>query len=201
MANEGQSRTARRKQKKNKKKPIWKRTFLIIGIIFLVSVVAIGGLFTYYVVAAPDLNEEQLSDPASSKVYDKDGELFADLGDHKRTKISYDELPDVMIDAVIATEDSRFFNHIGIDFRRIGAAIIANIKEGFGAEGASTITQQVVKRSFLSPDKTLKRKVQEQWLALKLDREYSKEEILEMYLNKIYYGSGAYGVAKAAEVY
>src|SRR5699024_2382774 len=80
-------------------------------------------------------------------------------------------------------------------------AIKANITSDFGSEGASTITQQVVENAFLSSDKKLKLKVQEQWLALKLEREYSKEEILEMYLNKIYYGSGAYGVATAAEIY
>src|SRR5699024_6749956 len=80
-------------------------------------------------------------------------------------------------------------------------AVIANITGGFGSQGASTITQQVVENSFLVPDKKLKIKVQEQWLALKLEREYTKEEIMEMYLNKIFYGSNAYGVARASEVY
>src|SRR5690625_2199705 len=77
----------------------------------------------------------------------------------------------------------------------------ANIVNGFGSEGASTITQQVVENAFLTPDKTIELKVQEQWLALKLEREYSKEEIMEMYLNTIFYGSNAYGVAKASEIY
>src|SRR5699024_7779713 len=82
-----------------------------------------------------------------------------------------------------------------------GGAIKANITRGFGSEGASTITQQVVEQMYLTPNKSIKRKVQEQWLALKLEREYSKEEILEMYLNKIYYGSNAYGVGKGIENY
>ncbi|MRH42439.1 PBP1A family penicillin-binding protein [Aquibacillus halophilus] len=201
MANEGQSRTARRKQKKEIKKPIWKKVLLIIGIIFLVSALGVGGLFTYYIATAPDIDESLLSDPASTKVFDTTGELFADLGTEKRTKISYNELPDVLIDAVIATEDARFRSHIGIDLKRIGGAILANITDGFGSEGASTITQQVVKGSFLSPEKRLKRKVQEQWIAIRVDSKYSKEEILEMYLNKIFYGAGSYGVAKAAETY
>src|SRR5699024_5959567 len=94
-----------------------------------------------------------------------------------------------------------FFEHSGIDVRRIGGAIKANITRGFGAEGASTITQQVVENMFLTPEKSIKLKVQEQWLALKLEREFTKEQILEMYLNKIFYGSDAYGVAKASEVY
>src|SRR5699024_11698950 len=98
-----------------------------------------------------------------------------------------------LIDAVVATEDSRFYKYKGIDLRRIGGGIKANILRGFGAEGASTITQQVVEQMFLTPDKSIKRKVQEQWLALKLDRQYSKEEIMEMYLNKNFYGGNAYG--------
>ncbi|CQR46659.1 Penicillin-binding protein 1A/1B [Paraliobacillus sp. PM-2] len=207
MANESQSRTARRQQEKSKKqskkknKSIWKKILLTIGIIFLIATISVGGLFGYYVTTAPDLDSSLLSDPASTKVYDMDGELYADLGTEKRTKIAYNELPDLLIDAVLATEDVRFFDHSGIDLRRIGGAVIANFTDGFGSEGASTITQQVVKDSFLSTDKTIKRKVQEQWLAIQLDRKYAKEEILEMYLNKIYYGSGAYGVATAAETY
>src|SRR5699024_136417 len=130
-----------------------------------------------------------------------DGEAFAERFEENRTKIEYDDIPDVLIDAVVATEDSRFFEHSGIDVRRIGGAIKANIKRGFGAEGASTITQQVVENMFLTPDKNLKLKVQEQWMAIKLERKFSKEEILEMYLNKTFYGSNAYGVGKAAEVY
>ncbi|GAA5415339.1 penicillin-binding protein 1A/1B [Paraliobacillus ryukyuensis] len=207
MANESQSRTARReqqkqnKQSKKKQKSIFKKTLLIIGIIFLVTAIGVGGLFTYYIAKAPDLDASMLSDPASTKVYDMNKELYADLGTETRTKVSYNELPDLLIDAVLATEDVRFFEHSGIDLRRIGGAVIANVTDGFGSEGASTITQQVVKDSFLSTDKTIRRKVQEQWLAIQLDRKYSKQEILEMYLNKIYYGSGAYGVATAANTY
>ncbi|WP_182199382.1 penicillin-binding protein 1A [Paraliobacillus salinarum] len=207
MANESQSRTARRKQQqqskqsKKKNRSIWKKILLTIGVIFLIATISVGGLFGYYVATAPDLDSSLLSDPASTKVYDMNKDLYADLGAEKRTKISYNDIPEVLRNAVLATEDVRFFDHSGIDLRRIGGAIIANFTDGFGSEGASTITQQVVKDSFLSTDKTIKRKVQEQWLAIQLDRKYSKEEILEMYLNKIYYGSGAYGVATASETY
>ena len=202
MTENNKSRVARRqKQAKPKQKSIAKRVFLIIGIIFLAMFIAGISLFIYYISTAPELDPEKLSDPFSSQIYDKDGELFAELGNVKRTKVEFDDLPPVLIDAVTATEDARFFDHFGIDLRRIGGAIIANIKRGFGAEGASTITQQVVENAFLTPEKSLKIKVQEQWLALKLEREYSKEQIMEMYLNKIFFGNGAYGVAKAAEVY
>ncbi|SFJ99617.1 penicillin-binding protein 1A [Halobacillus dabanensis] len=206
MANDSQSRTARRKQMKASKKgkgtSKFKKVFMTLLTIGIILMLSVGGLFAYYVAAAPDLDESKLSDPFSSKVYDKNGDLVADLaGDERRTKISYNDIPPILEDAVLATEDVRFYDHIGIDFRRIGGAIIANITGGFGAEGASTITQQVVKESFLTTDKTIKRKVQEQYLAIKLDQEYSKEKILEMYLNKIYYGAGSYGVAEAAETY
>src|SRR5690625_4923984 len=196
-----ESRMKRRKQLNKKKKPIWKVILLTIALLFLAAGIAVASVFTYYVATAPKLDPEKLSDPFSSKVYDQNGNVIAEFGTEKRTKIEYDDLPEILIDAVTATEDVRFFKHRGIDLRRIGGAIKANITRGFGAEGASTITQQVVEHAFLTPEKKIKYKVQEQWLALKLEREYSKEQILEMYLNKIFYGSNAYGVAKAAEVY
>ncbi|RDW19620.1 penicillin-binding protein [Oceanobacillus arenosus] len=203
MAENGQTRTARRQQKKkkNRRKPIWKRILQIGLIIILVIAIGVGGLFAYWVATAPDIDAAQLSDPFSSSLVDQNGNEFAELGALKRKKVNFEDLPEVLINAVTATEDARFFEHHGIDLRRIGGAIIANITNGFGSQGASTITQQVVEKSFLTADKELKLKVQEQWLALKLERQYSKEEILEMYLNKIYYGAGAYGVSQAAETY
>lgn len=199
---------ARRKSKKNEKKKnasIWKIIGLsLVGIIVILTI-SVTALFSYYVFTAPRLDHSLLGDPASTKVYDINLDIFADLGQERRTKISYNDIPQVLEDAVLATEDVRFFEHSGIDIKRSVAAVIANLTEGFGAEGGSTITQQVVKSSLLTTEKTMKRKVQEQWLALQLDRSYEKDEILEMYLNKIYYGGqgfgGAYGVATAAEMY
>ena len=103
--------------------------------------------------------------------------------------------------AFIATEDSHFYEHHGIDFKRTAKAIFVNVTGDFGSQGGSTITQQVIKNSFLSPEKTLKRKVQEWDLAYKLEQEYSKQDILMMYLNKIYLGNRSYGVAAAAKNY
>src|SRR5699024_2436202 len=167
----------------------------------VLGMLSVGGLFAYYAATAPDIDPDKLDVPLGSELLDQDGEVFASLYDENRKKVEYEDLPQVLIDAVTATEDVRFFEHPGIDIRRIGGAILANIKRGFGAEGASTISQQVVENFFLTPDKKIKLKVQEQWLALQLERKYSKEEIMEMYLNKIFYGGNAYGVAKAAEVY
>ncbi|VVM32299.1 transglycosylase domain-containing protein [Terribacillus sp. AE2B 122] len=200
MAEKGQSRASRRKQKK-KKRPIWKKILLTIVLIGVLCVVAGGAVFGYYAATAPKLDEEKLSDPASNIVYDMNGDEFAELGSESRRKVNYDDLPQQLVDAVTATEDSRFFEHNGIDIIRTGGALVSNFKNGFGAEGGSTIDQQVIKRSFLSPEKTVKRKMQEWWLAFQLDRQYSKEEILEMYLNKVFYGQYAYGVATAAETY
>lgn len=153
---------------------------MILFTIGLLLALGVGLLFSYYIVTAPELDASKLSVPFSSKVYDQNDELVADLAsDEKRTKITYDDIPQVMEDAVLATEDVRFYDHMGIDFRRIGGAVIANITGGFGAQGASTITQQVVKESFLSQEKTLKRKVQEQYLAIKLDQEYTKKKFLK----------------------
>lgn len=210
MSEKYQTREQRRKAAtKNKtiKKPtknvgqLIKKIFLIgisIGIIGMI----VGAItFIVYAKDAPPLEESLLKDPLSSKIYDKDGNQFAELGAQKRTYLKYDEIPELVIDAVIATEDSRFEKHHGIDPIRLVGAVIANFKEGFGAEGASTITQQVVKNAYLSPKKTLDRKAEEAWMALQLERKFSKKEILEMYLNKILYGRNYYGVAKAAEVY
>lgn len=195
------SRTARKKQIQKQKKPLWKK--LLLSLFIFIVVIGLGGVatFGYFIATAPKLDVEKLDVAYSSQFLDKEGNTFADIGSENRIKIVYDDLPEELIHAVTATEDARFFDHPGIDIRRIGGAIIANIKHGFGSEGASTITQQVVENMFLTPEKSIKLKVQEQWLALKLEREFSKEQILEMYLNKIFYGANAYGVAKAAEVY
>jgi penicillin-binding protein 1A len=188
---------------KQKKNSLFKKlalSILLLGMIGMVSGIA---TFAYFVMDAPPLDEAKIKDPLSSTIYDMNGNKIAELGadGQKRTYISYKEIPKVLEEAVLATEDVRFYEHHGLDPIRLGGAVIANFKEGFGSEGASTITQQVVKLSFLTPEKTLKRKAQEAWLAFRLEQKYSKHEILEMYLNKIYYANGVYGVKKAAEFY
>lgn len=202
-----QSRTARRKQqgkktKKKKKQPIWKKIIKILLLLILLLFLGGVGVGAYWIATAPDIDEEKLNMSFSSTLYDVNGEPFANLSaEEKRKQIKYEDLPDVLIDAVTATEDVRFFDHNGIDPKRIGGAIRANFTSGFGSQGASTITQQVVERAFLSNEKKISLKVQEMWLAMKLERQYTKEEILEMYLNGIFYGAGSYGVAQAAETY
>ncbi|MFP7230513.1 PBP1A family penicillin-binding protein [Bacillus subtilis] len=210
MSDQFTSREARRKAnsksspspkkgKKRKKGGLFKKTLFTLLILFVLGVV--GGAVTFAVMVsdAPSLDESKLKTPYSSTIYDKNGKEIAEVGAEKRTYVSIDEIPDVVKEAFIATEDARFYEHHGIDPVRIGGALVANFKDGFGAEGGSTITQQVVKNSLLSHQKTLKRKVQEVWLSIQLERNYSKDEILEMYLNRIYFSPRAYGIGKAAE--
>ena len=185
------------------KKKRFARNVLLIAAFFMVFVLTFGGYQTYaYINEAPTLEANKLSLPQSSTLFDAEGNKITDIvGKEHRKVVSFDEIPEHVVNAFIAVEDVRYWEHNGVDIKRIGGAVVANIQDGFGAEGASTITQQVVKNMLLEPEKTVKRKVQEAYLAMELEKQYSKEEILEMYLNKIYFGQGAYGVATAAETY
>lgn len=176
-----------------------KRIVMAIVLIGALGFLSGAALFGYYVSKAPELDEELLKDPISSEFYDVNGELFATIGAEKRNFVKYEDIPQQMIDAIIATEDARFFEHFGIDFWRLGGAVIANVRDGFGAQGASTITQQVVKNSFFTNEKKLERKAQEAWLAIQLERKYSKEEIFEMYFNKVLMSGRIHGFGTAAK--
>jgi penicillin-binding protein 1A len=178
---------------------LFKKVLFSLLALFVVGTIAGGVTFAVLVSDAPSLDEEKMKTPYSSIVYDKDGNEIAEIGSEKRTYVPIKDIPDNVKNAFLATEDARFYDHHGIDPIRIGGALLANVTGGFGSEGGSTITQQVVKNSLLSHEKTLKRKVQEVWLSLQLERQYSKDEILEMYLNRIYFSPRAYGVGKAAE--
>lgn len=208
------SRTARRQQaeaeqkssRKHKKTPKKKKglvktilkAIVVIGLLFLM---AGAGLFAYYASTAPALDESLLKDPLSSKVLDRNDNVIYTTGNEKRKYIPYDQIPKELEDAILATEDSRFYKHHGIDLWRLGGAVLANLKSGFGSQGASTLTQQVIKNSFFTNEKTLKRKAQEAWLAFKLERNYSKEEIFEMYFNKVLMSGNKYGFGTGAEYF
>lgn len=190
------------KQKKKSGKSIFKRIVIAAGIFALLCLAGGAATFAYYAKSAPKLDKKLLSDPITSEVYDKNDKLFATLGGaENRDYIEFDQIPDLVKDAVLATEDVRFYKHGGIDIRRLAGAVLANVTRGFGSEGASTLTQQVVKRSFLSEEKTLKRKAQEAWLSIQLEKQYTKDEIFEMYVNKIYYSNNIYGIETASKYY
>ncbi len=162
------------------------------------------GLASYFYIA-PNLPPiETLRDirmQVPLKVYTRDLKLIAEFGKKKRTPIRFYETPDMMIQAILAAEDDRFFQHPGVDYHGILRAMYNLIKTGQKTQGGSTITMQVARNFFLSRKKTYLRKLSEIFLALKIERELSKEEILELYINKIYLGHRAYGIAAAAQTY
>src|SRR5699024_9072803 len=140
---------------------------VLIGLVFLV----LGSmLFAYYASTAPAFSDEKLRDPVPAQIYDQNDELVTTVYQgQRREQVDIEDVPDHVIDAVLAVEDNRFYEHGAIDFWRLGGAVISNVFDGFGSEGGSTITQQVVKRVFLTEETTIKRKAQEAYLAYRLE--------------------------------
>jgi penicillin-binding protein 1A len=200
-----QAEKAKRKEQKKKNSPkkgsFFRKVILVFMVLGILSVGTGAYAFTSMIEDVPVLDASKLVDPLSTKFYDKDGNFLYEYGKEKRTKIEYDQVPKHLENAFIATEDSHFYEHHGIDVKRTAKAIFVNVTGEFGSQGGSTITQQVIKNSFLTPEKTIKRKVQEWYLAYQLEQKYSKQEILMMYLNKIFLGNRSYGIAAAAKNY
>ncbi len=171
--------------------------------ILLLIVIASGGLFyVFFIKELPSL--EELENPLTiqgTKVYASDNVLIGEFKRERGGHVSLKEVSDHLIHAVIATEDARFFTHRGIDYASIVRAFLKDVLHGELKEGGSTITQQLARILYLSHEKTLKRKIKEAIIAYRLERKLSKEEILELYLNKAYFGRGAYGVAMASRNY
>ena len=170
---------------------------------FILATLAAAGLVAYYISSAPALTEEALTATTSSKIYDKDGGLIADLGAEKRSNAKTQEIPTDLVNAIVAIEDQRFFNHRGVDVIRIAGAFLNNLTSG-GLQGGSTLDQQFIKLTYFSTsteDQTLKRKIQEAWLALQLERRNTKQEILTYYVNKVYMSNGNYGMKTAASAF
>lgn len=170
---------------------------------FILATLAAAGLVAYYISSAPALTEEALTATTSSKIYDKDGGLIADLGAEKRSNAKTQEIPTDLVNAIVAIEDQRFFNHRGVDVIRIAGAFLNNLTSG-GLQGGSTLDQQFIKLTYFSTsteDQTLKRKIQEAWLAMQLERHNTKQEILTYYVNKVYMSNGNYGMKTAASAY
>src|SRR5262249_35079963 len=131
-----------------------------------------------------------------------DGSVLSRIGEQKRIVIPYDRIPKHFIDAIVATEDQHFYQHIGVDPLGIARALFTNLASGhLRSQGGSTITQQLARNLFLKPDKTLSLKMQEALLAMQIERAYSKEEILTFYCNQVYLGHGRYGIEAAAQHY
>lgn len=190
-----------------KHKRRWRR-WLLISVLSLFSLLSIAAIVTGFVLYqrfAADLPEvaelEDYQPSLITKVYDRYGELIADFFIEKRILIPLDEIPLHVRQATIAAEDRRFYTHRGVDTWGILRALWVNVQAGGTKEGASTITQQVARTLFLNRERTLTRKVREAILAHRIEQHYSKDQILEMYLNQIFYGHNAYGIEAAAQLY
>ena len=207
MAKESESNNDELK-KRTRKKPLKIligvfKLFLWTGLI--VSVLAMAGAFAFYMHISRELPKiETLDDyrpPVVTTVYSSDNKKIGEFFKERRFVIPVSEMPELLKNAFISAEDDRFYEHKGIDIVSIARAFVKNLKAGAIVQGGSTITQQVTKSFFLTPEKTYRRKLKEAILAYKIDKRFSKDEILFLYLNQIYLGSGAYGVEAAAETY
>ena len=189
-----------------------KQTFLRIAkyvsicllTLFIAAIMLGGGLFLYYVSKAPSLSESKLVATTSSKIYDSNDELIADLGSERRVNAQANEIPTELVNAIVSIEDHRFFSHRGVDTIRILGASLRNLRGGGGLQGGSTLTQQLIKLTYFSTstsDQTLSRKAQEAWLAVQLEQKATKQEILTFYINKVYMSNGNYGMQTAAQNY
>ncbi len=161
-----------------------------------------GALYAYMELSLPDvsvLNDVHMQVPL--RIYSADNQLIAEYGAKRRAPVKIDQVPKQLIQAVLATEDARFYSHPGVDFIGLVRASVAVLSSGRKVQGASTITMQVARNFFLTRKKTYSRKIREILLAIKIDKTLSKDKILELYLNKVYFGNRAYGVAAAAHVY
>jgi penicillin-binding protein 1A len=193
------------------KPPLWRRRWfrrVLIGIggLTLLGVLVVGAAalwaFTILPRSLPSVTAlETLQPIQGTKIYDDNDEAITELHVERRILVPLSQIPQSLRDAILATEDRRFYSHWGIDPIGVARAIVQNYRRGRIVEGGSTITQQLTKVLFLTPDKSLERKLKEAVLALELERRYSKDRILEMYLNQVYFGQGSYGVEAAARTY
>ena len=190
-------------------KNVWVRRLIIAAFSLFVfgavaGVAGVAGIFWYYGRDLHALDEEGLKNyrpPQVTRIYARDGELIGEVFEQRRTVVRYDQIPSHVENAFLAAEDADFYRHEGMDYMGMVRALIANVRAGKVTQGASTITQQVVKIFMLSPERSLERKVQELILARRLEQAFSKTEILMLYLNEIYLGHGRYGIEEASRFY
>ena len=188
--------------KRENKKRVFKRYGVLVSLGAFILLASVASAF--YAIQIPDFNSLQTRKIIeSTKIYDRTGKiLLYDIhGDIRRTVIPFNKIPQNVKNATIAIEDENFYKHYGVSLGSIVRAFIINMLSGEKSQGGSTVTQQLVKKSFLTDEKTYTRKIKEAVLALKVESKYSKDEILSLYLNEIPYGSNAYGIEAASQNY
>jgi membrane peptidoglycan carboxypeptidase len=182
----------------------WRRPLFLLGLLFVLAIAGVAYLFTQVPLPAAEPPLLQTSFICGGDVTSgcsADNSLAQLSGGEDRVTVTYDQLPPVLIDAVVSAEDRGFFQHSGVDPMGIARALVANVRNESVQQGGSTITQQYVKNVYLTQERTFTRKIKEAALAVKVERELSKDEILTRYLNVIYFGRGAYGVQAASRAY
>src|SRR5436190_13727366 len=190
------ARTRARQKSRTRIRIPWKLALLGLPI-----VVVFGVLF-FYAVWAQTYDLKKVGDmPERNTVFDVDGKIYSRLAGANRLKVALNEVSPFFVDAVIAREDTRFFEHGGIDWRGIARALIKDILSASAKEGASSLTQQLARNSLPLGGRTLSRKILEAMVALRIERDFTKRQILELYINRIYFGTGCYGVETASQAY
>tara|TARA_R110002049_G_scaffold20717_16_gene76003 strand:+ start:6100 stop:8670 length:2571 start_codon:yes stop_codon:yes gene_type:complete len=178
---------------------------LVLGLGSVALVGAVSGVIGAYYYVAPSLPQaETIRDlplQIPLRIFSRDGRLISEIGQSRRVLITYDEVPKYVVDAFIAAEDRRFFEHPGIDYRGILRGVFQKLTTGRVASGGSTLTQQLARSYFLNLDQTLERKFKEAALAIQIENEFTKEQVMELFLNKMFFGQRAYGVSAAAQVF
>ena len=184
-----------------------KHILLIFFLSILIFFASLGLIFALYIIiSAPDFDVDKLYSSGSSIIYDSEGNVLAELGVQKRDNVTYDELPDILVDAIVATEDSKYFQHSGIDLLRFSKAVFGQLTGQAGAGGGSTLTMQVVKNTYSEKEtegiRGIIRKFTDIYMAVfKVEKSYTKQEILEFYVNQPFLGSQSYGVEQACQTY
>ncbi|UTR09838.1 PBP1A family penicillin-binding protein [Evansella sp. LMS18] len=175
----------------------------VTGVFFLLGAIGVWMAVSHYMSESEALDLSELEDPLPepTEIYDANGEVITELQAHNFTSVQLSEIPEIMIEAVIAVEDERFYEHSGFDYRAIGRSAWRNIKAGGISEGGSTITQQLAKNLYFSAERTFDRKIREVFAANRIENEFDKDVIMELYLNQIYFGEGTWGVQDAAQKY
>lgn len=186
-------------RKQKQKRRMIKSTLITATLVFLI----VAAVFAILISKAFEVDLSKLEEPLPkpSVIFDKNGEAASELTSARFTTVPLSQVPDELIHAIIAVEDQRFFDHWGVDLRGITRSALRNFRAGSVVEGGSTITQQLAKNLFFTHDRTYDRKFREVVTAYRIERKYSKEDILELYLNQIYFGEGTWGIQNAAKIY
>src|SRR5213075_1109149 len=190
------ARAPARKKSRTRIRIPWKLTLLGL------PVVALFGMLFFYAAWAETFDLKTVGDmPERNTVFDVDGKIYSRLAGANRVKVALNEVSPYFVDALLAREDTRFFEHGGIDWRGIARALVRDIMSGSAKEGASSITQQLARNSLPLGGRNLNRKILEALVSLRIEKEFTKQQILELYINRIYFGSGCYGVETASQLY